>query len=81
MQQTEECNRPNRIYAKQGEVIVSDEADLGNEQMEKDLDYALRAARKPLRPGRAGDCDICGEWSGRLIEGACSYCREKYKLP
>jgi hypothetical protein len=31
--------------------------------------------------GVPGDCDICGQWSGRLVDGACAPCREKYKLP
>ena len=33
-----------------------------------------------LKPGYAGDCDMCGEWSSRLINGACAPCRDKYKL-
>jgi len=57
-----------------------DEADLGNEQMEKDLNAALRAARKSLRVGVPGDCELCGEWSGRLIDGCCAPCRDKYHL-
>ena len=24
---------------------------------------------------RAGDCDLCGEWSGGLVGGACVGCR------
>lgn len=31
--------------------------------------------------GAEGECDMCGEWSGRLIRGACAPCRDKYKLP
>ena len=60
---------------------MSDEADLGNEQMEKDLDYALRAARKDLKKGYRGYCDMCGRETGRLIEGCCAPCRDRYGLP
>lgn len=31
--------------------------------------------------GVEGDCDLCGEWFGRLVGGACVPCRTKYKLP
>jgi hypothetical protein len=61
--------------------MMSDEADLGNEQMEKDLAAALRAARKDLKKGYRGDCDMCGRETGRLIEGVCAPCRDRYGLP
>lgn len=38
-----------------------------------------KAAKIPK--GTPGDCDLCGEWSGRLVSGACAPCRDKYKLP
>jgi hypothetical protein len=41
----------------------------------------LRAAAKPLEPGVPGDCELCGEWSGRLVRGACAPCRDLRKLP
>ena len=31
-----------------------------------------------LQPGHPGDCDTCGEWSGRLVNGDCAPCRERY---
>jgi len=31
--------------------------------------------------GKPGDCDLCGEWFSRLVDGACARCRDKYKLP
>lgn len=34
-----------------------------------------------LDPGVQGDCDLCGEWSGRLIRGICAPCRDKRHLP
>ena len=29
---------------------------------------------------RAGDCDLCGEWSGGLVSGACVGCRERWGM-
>lgn len=34
-----------------------------------------------IDPGKPGDCDLCGEWSGRLIQGVCSPCRDRRGLP
>lgn len=34
-----------------------------------------------LDPGKPGDCELCGEWSGRLITGVCAPCRDRHKLP
>lgn len=34
-----------------------------------------------LDPGVEGECSWCGEWRGRLIGGACGFCRDEYKLP
>ena len=30
--------------------------------------------------GKPGDCDLCGEWFGRLVQGACEPCRDKHNL-
>jgi hypothetical protein len=37
-----------------------------------------RAAKIP--PGEPGDCDKCGEYFIRLVNGYCGFCRDKYKL-
>ena len=37
-----------------------------------------RAAKIPV--GVPGECDLCGEWSGRLVFAACAPCRDKYKI-
>jgi hypothetical protein len=58
-----------------------DEADLTQQREEAMHEARLRAATKPLEPGEPGDCDFCGEWSGRLVRGACAPCRDKRKLP
>lgn len=38
-----------------------------------------QAAKIPV--GKPGDCELCGEWSGRLVNGVCAPCRDKHKLP
>lgn len=58
-----------------------DEADLTQLREEAMHEARLRAAAKPLQPGTPGDCELCGEWSGRLVRGACAPCRDKRKLP
>ncbi len=58
-----------------------DEVDRANDEVERGLAEALRQAAKPIQEGQPGECDLCGEWSGRLINGACAPCRDKYKLP
>ncbi len=57
-----------------------DEVDLANDQAEKRLELLIKRASKPLQKGVPGDCDLCGEWSGRLIDGVCAPCRDRYKL-
>jgi hypothetical protein len=57
-----------------------DEADYGNEEAERRLESLIKHASKPLVKGSPGDCDLCGEWSGRLVEGCCAPCRDRYKI-
>ena len=59
---------------------MADPADIGNDTMQADLERRIAAARGEIIPGRPGDCDLCGEWSGRLLEGACAPCRDKHDL-
>ena len=56
-----------------------DEIDQAQHYREEEERIAL-LNRTPyhLPEGVAGDCDLCGEWSGRLIDGACAPCRDKY---
>lgn len=61
---------------------MADEIDVAQEREELHRQHVL--ANRPafvLEPGVAGDCDVCGDWSGRLIGGACAPCRDKHKLP
>lgn len=60
-----------------------DEADITAERMQV-LDEAMLANAKnkaaEIPAGSPGECDMCGEWSGRLVKGICAPCRDKYKI-
>lgn len=58
-----------------------DEADRAAPEVERSLAESLRKCRAEIQPGNPGDCDLCGEWTARLIAGACAPCRDKFKLP
>lgn len=61
---------------------MADIVDEANDRVERRvLEAIARAQEKPLDPGKPGECDFCGEWSGRLILGACAPCRDRRKLP
>ena len=61
---------------------MADDIDRANDLAELELADRLAEARKAeILPGEPGECDLCGEWSGRLVDGACSPCRDRYKLP
>lgn len=59
---------------------MPDEIDLAQERDYIATSAAIRAAAKDIPPGEPGECEFCGEWSSRLIGGACAPCRDKYKL-
>jgi len=42
---------------------------------------AIRVQATKIPLGAPGDCDLCGEWSSRLVNGACAPCRDKHGLP
>lgn len=58
----------------------ADRAQAEHESVEEAM--AKRRQNGPLQldPGKPGECDFCGEWSGRLISGVCAPCRDKYRL-
>lgn len=63
---------------------MADDADRAQAQMEDEevlrtKEVRKRAAAIPL--GKPGDCELCGEWSSRLVNGACAPCRDKHNLP
>jgi hypothetical protein len=59
---------------------MADAVDRANEYAARQLEKHIRAARGDIPPGKPGECDFCGEWSSRLIGGACAPCRDKYGL-
>lgn len=59
---------------------MADLADLAQEVIDQELEECIAAARKPLATGEPGDCNLCGETSGRLVGGACAPCRDRHKL-
>jgi hypothetical protein len=56
---------------------IADDAD-------KEIDAVIRAARlnaaKPMPKGEPGECELCGEYSLRLVFNVCAPCRDKYHL-
>ncbi len=62
---------------------MADEADRAASEVDRHLAESLRiqATRAKLEPGVPGECDMCGEYTQRLINGACAPCRDRYKLP
>jgi len=62
---------------------MSDIIDTANDVAEAAADRAITAARAEaaqMPEGIAGECDFCGEWTGRLVRGACAPCRDKRKM-
>ncbi len=63
---------------------MADDADRTGDRLE--LEDALRDRLRGETPyqvpeGKPGDCDLCNEWCGRLVGGACPPCRDKFRLP
>ena len=58
-----------------------DEIDAAQEREYIARQDAIRNNSKPIPKGEPGECDLCGEWSGRLVGGCCAPCRTKFKLP
>lgn len=54
-------------------------AEIAQESVDRKVAEIREKAK--IEPGVAGDCDLCGEWSARLIKGTCAPCRDRYKLP
>lgn len=41
----------------------------------------VRHAAETMPEGSPGECDLCGEWAGRLVCGVCAPCRDQRGLP
>lgn len=62
---------------------MADEADRSDARVEAFVSNGVQAASRAAQEipvGEPGDCEYCGEWSGRLVQGACCPCRDRYKL-
>ena len=63
---------------------MADEMDTSSATSDMLDDVALRNIREvaaKIPDGAPGDCDMCGEWSGRLVGGCCAPCRDRYGFP
>ena len=63
---------------------MADEIDIANARAEAETERAIAAARAgaaTIPAGEPGNCDFCGEWTGRLVRGACAPCRDRWRLP
>lgn len=58
---------------------MSDHADRAQAIAEQ-IEALMRPLPYVLPEGTAGDCEICGEWSSRLIEVVCASCRDRLGL-
>ena len=61
---------------------MSDDVDIASDRTQLAIDAKLQeiSDAAKLDKGVEGDCDLCGEWTSRLIGGACAPCCDKYKL-
>ena len=59
---------------------MADPVDSANDMIQKQLEASIKAARGDIPPGKEGECDLCGEHSMRLVNGACAACRDRYQL-
>ena len=73
-----------RSSVLQGGLSMADKADdaqaVAEMMTEAAIKKVLMGGRKDTPAGVQGECDLCGEWSGRLVEGACAPCRDHYGL-
>jgi len=57
-----------------------DEADYANErreEMEADKLAQVQRAASVMPKGEPGDCDGCGDYFLRTVDGLCGYCRDR----
>jgi hypothetical protein len=60
---------------------MADEIDVASNTEQLLRDIYIKAARRDLAPGIAGECHRCEEYSARLVNNTCAPCRDKFKLP
>jgi len=63
---------------------MADDADRASQDTEKleaaDIEV-IRQRAAAIPKGAPGECDMCEEYSPRLIKGVCARCRDLHKLP
>lgn len=62
---------------------MADDADNAADKIGRYLESVTKRAQEAaslIPAGVAGECDLCGEDSPRLVEGACAPCRDKWRL-
>ncbi len=59
---------------------IADEAGEVIEMLERQREENIRKQAAAIPTGSRGDCDECGEPSGRLVEGVCAPCRDALEL-
>lgn len=60
-----------------------DEMDYANDLAMKEANDVVKEHRRQaamIPEGNPGECEFCGEWSGRLVNGVCAPCRDRYKM-
>lgn len=60
-----------------------DEVDLSNERSQEHEAASIAAQRAKaanIPKGEPGECDYCGKYFERLVNGACGRCRDEFKL-
>jgi hypothetical protein len=60
---------------------MADNVDMAQHQQEQIEEVRRRkenGGRYIIPPGTEGECETCGEWSGRLVQSMCAPCRDKY---
>lgn len=63
---------------------MADIVDIANDHRDKEEALRIKSASEraaQIPAGEPGDCDLCSEWTGRLVGGACAPCRDKWRLP
>ena len=57
-----------------------DRAGAHIEATEKQIIDAARKKAADMEIGYAGECEWCGDYKERLVNGACGRCRDEFKL-
>ena len=60
---------------------MSDEADRGDQRIEEAVSDGISEASRAVAAmpkGEPGECSGCGEMRGRLVDGYCAPCRDRY---